>query len=150
MCLFIDTARTYIRAVLALGVVVSAAIGTTPEWAAAQSVFEPVLGPFVQQATFPVSGPTAIAGDTALVAEGGIVHVFERDASMDTWAEVAQLMASDGAPGFGRTIAFDGKRAIVGAEGAAYVFRPPTGGGPSGMKSLDWLPRMGIRRLVPQ
>ncbi len=47
---------------------------------------------------------------------------------MDTWAEVAQLMASDSAPGFGRTIAFDGKRAIVGAEGAAYVFRRPARG----------------------
>jgi hypothetical protein len=93
--------------------------------ASAQPVFAPSshFGPFVQQAQLPATGPTAISGDTALVAMDGIVHVFERDPSTDAWTEALPLTPSDGAAMFGRAIAIDGARAIVGADGAAYIFR---------------------------
>lgn len=96
----------------------------------AQSVFGPTssFGPFIPQAQLPATGPTAISGDTALVAADGVVHVFERSAGADAWAEAAPLTPSDGGASFGRAVAIDGVRAIVGAEDAAYVFRRRSGG----------------------
>jgi hypothetical protein len=47
------------------------------------------------------AGPVSLAGDTAVVGGGGVVHVFERESGGDHWSQTATLVASDGTPGFG-------------------------------------------------
>lgn len=79
-----------------------------------------------------LSGDRLVAGDmgasNGTSASGG-AFVFERSGT--SWTETAQLFASDGADGheFGRALALDGTRLLVGAaraapeaRGAAYVF----------------------------
>lgn len=89
----------------------------------------------------------AVDGDLALVGahgadvsgeDSGAVYVFSRQ-SDGGWVESARLVPGDGAAGdvFGRAVALDGNRAIVGAyqdgdngylSGSAYVFeRQPDG-----------------------
>ena len=41
---------------------------------------------------------------------------------VDPWVQQAQLFASDGAAGFGGSVAIDGNTVVIGATGAAYVF----------------------------
>lgn len=79
-----------------------------------------------------LSGDRLVVGDpgasNGTTASGG-AFVFERNGT--TWTETAQLFASDGDDGheFGRALAIDGSRVLVGAaraapeaRGAAYVF----------------------------
>ena len=79
-------------------------------------------GPFTFQAELPI-GSMRVVGDTGLAAEDGAVRVFDRDPATDVWTETASLVPSDGASGFGRSLDFDGTRALVGADGATYLFR---------------------------
>ncbi|HOX33050.1 MAG TPA: FG-GAP repeat protein [Spirochaetales bacterium] len=83
-----------------------------------------------------ISGEYAIVGayyaSTETVSNCGAAYIFER--SEGTWAQAAKLLASEGAPGdsFGRSVAIDGDRAMIGAPyedagelgdcGAAYVY----------------------------
>jgi hypothetical protein len=92
-------------------------------------------GPFIQQdtlgfaGTVDVRGPRlAVAGDTAIAASVGTVSVYERDTTTGLWAHVTDLSPDDGAANFGRAVSFDGRRAIVAATDAAYVFRRQPGG----------------------
>ena len=124
----ITAGATHARA-LFVSAVVALVIGGGAYDASAQSMFDPrsEFGPFVHQATLTTSGLTSIAGDTALVAAGGVVVAWERDPETDAWAEGARLAPSDSAANFGRALAFDGATAIVGAEDAAYLFVRETG-----------------------
>jgi hypothetical protein len=113
------------------GLALFALVVLDKELATAQAL--PVIssGPFFQQDTLVLRGAAvdalgpglAVVGDTALVAHDGSVSVYERDRTTDLWTLVTELTPSDGAANFGRAIAFDGRRAIVGAAGAAYLFR---------------------------
>ena len=82
-----------------------------------------------------ISGTTAIVGSyfdsNPSGAAAGAVYVFEDNGG--TWSQVDKLLADDGSSGkqFGRSVALDGDRAVVGAigdntsgafAGAAYVF----------------------------
>jgi hypothetical protein len=75
----------------------------------------------------PAVGSVSVAGDTAVVAGGGAVHVFERESDGDHWLHGATLVASDDAPGFGKAVATDGNTTVVGADGAAYIFQQSPG-----------------------
>lgn len=83
----------------------------------------------------------ALSGDRALIGafrdddyafDSGAAYLFERDQS-GGWAEIAKLAPSDGTASafFGRAVALDGNRALIGARsdlvggvpsGSAYVF----------------------------
>jgi hypothetical protein len=82
-----------------------------------------------------ISGSTAVVGAYAKNSSTGFgsqgaAYVFTRSGS--TWAQRAELTASDGAPGdyFGYSVAIWGSTVVVGAPsknsgtGAAYVFAP--------------------------
>jgi len=120
-------------------------VSGTARFASAQDAFRPTssFGPFIQQGQLPATGQTALSGDAALVASGGVVYVFERDPVTETWTEVAQLTASDGALNFGRAIAIDRSTIIVGAQGAAYVFRRRARGAPVWREVARFVPSDG-------
>ena len=81
-------------------------------------------------------GPVSISGDTAIVGGDGVAYVFEREPGGDHWLHTATLAPSDGAVGFGQSVATAGSLTVVGAppltpgvgtDGAAYVFQRGTG-----------------------
>jgi hypothetical protein len=78
----------------------------------------------------------SISGDTAIVGGDGVAYVFERERGGDHWRHTATLASSDGALGFGESVATSGSLTVVGApslplgggpEGAAYVFQRAPG-----------------------
>ena len=100
----------------------------------AQTIFGPAseFGPYVQQATLTLGAGAAddqfgeraaVSGDLALAGGTGVVYVFERDPLTDTWRQVESIMPVGQVESFGRSLALDGRTAIVGSDGAAHVFR---------------------------
>jgi hypothetical protein len=80
-------------------------------------------------------GTTAVIGapfDDQLGPSAGAAYVFERLPESGAWVEVIKLTASNGSAGalFGRGVAIDGDRIVVGALGveAAYLFERDAGG----------------------
>ncbi len=81
-----------------------------------------------------ISGETVLIGATQNGTPGpGSAYVFQFDPKSSQWVEQQKLLASDGQGGdqFGRAVAIDGERAVIGAwlhdamgssSGAAYVF----------------------------
>jgi hypothetical protein len=88
-----------------------------------------------------IDGDRAIVGTSVGVSVEGVAYVFERNAD-GIWTEVALLRASNAGEddAFGKSVAIDGDRAIVGAStedgpsddlefsGAAYVFERDASG----------------------
>lgn len=72
-----------------------------------------------------IDGDTALLSDKVLWADGNFratVHVLER-AEDGEWSLTYQLVADDASgKNFGRSLAINGDTAIVGADGAAYIF----------------------------
>ena len=115
-------------------------------WAQSPPVISP--GPFMQQDTLSIAGGSrAIAGDTALVATAGKVSVFERTPGTGLWTHATDLTPDDGAAGFGGGVSFDGRRAIVEAAGAAYVFRRQEGGANAWQQVARLVPGDGTARF---
>src|SRR5688500_12825550 len=87
------------------------------------SIFLPgsEFGPYVGEVTLPRSDgtdalfgrPLALNGDTALVAGTGIVYVYDRTPG-DVWIEALPITPPATVGNFGRSLAFDGRTAIVG------------------------------------
>jgi len=114
----------------------------------AQGVFDPTsaFGPFVEQAQLTARGEVAISGDTILVSEGGGIRVFNRNPSTDVWTEGNPLVPSDAVVHFGRTLAMAGDVAIVGADGAAYIYERRKNGTwrePAALHASDGNPSFG-------
>lgn len=85
--------------------------------------------------TVSISGDYMVVGapgyDTNLAANVGAVYVYHRNGAH--WVEEAKLIASDATPDkqFGRSIALDGSRLLVGSSGKAYLFEKN--------ESTEWL-----------
>lgn len=76
----------------------------------------------------PVAGAVSVRRDLAVVGGDGVTRVFSRATLQDSWEHVATLTPSDGAIGFGGSVATNGRAIVVGSLGAAYVFHPDTAG----------------------
>lgn len=122
-----------------------------------QNILDPSSkpGPFVLQATLTSSNPAddefgrrvALAADVALVSGTGLVYVFERDTTADTWHEAESITPPAGAEDFGRALAIDRSTAIIGSRGASHLFRRGPRGGWREVATLlpnDGNPNFGV------
>src|SRR5690606_37289288 len=86
-----------------------------------------------------ISGNTLVVGAELDGSSRGVVYVYEWDATNSRWVEKAKLYAPDrnsAGEGFGKAVAIDGNRMIIGApedstfganSGAAYIYAKVNG-----------------------
>jgi FG-GAP repeat protein len=119
--------RRPMLAAAAMRTVLAAAMFIRAESPASAQTIEP--GQFINIGTLtrsdgtPADGAVSIHDNIAVVGGDEIASVFQRDPDGNAWNETAVLMPSDGASGFGRSVSTTGDTVVVGAIGAAYVFR---------------------------
>jgi hypothetical protein len=100
-------------------------VRTEEGWQLRQKLTDPCGGTQFGGRSLLLSGDLIVVGGTCAGVDGDFVFTFRFDG--DAWAFEQSLQASDAAPsdGFGRALALDGNRLVVGAPagvGAAYVF----------------------------
>lgn len=100
-------------------------VRTDEGWQLRQKLMDPCGGTQFGGRSLLLSGDLMVVGGTCAGVDGDFVFTFRSDG--DVWALEQSLQASDASPsdGFGRALALDGNRLVVGAPagvGAAYVF----------------------------
>lgn len=95
--------------------------------------FEKVNGTWTETAKLPISGSTAVSGDTMIIggsgdddngSDAGAAYIYEKVNGV--WTQTEKLLANDGATGdyFGSSVSISGDTVVIAASGddSAYIF----------------------------